>query len=298
MSAAEILPPCDSDAIQIGDLYRKGKSSMVDSVRYLVEAGQRLVAKKDSLRHGEWLPWLEANADALGSGERTGRLLMSGANRKLTADLSEEDALRLNREIWGNSRGGPRTLGTGETEWYTPARYVELARRVLGTIDLDPASCDAAQKTVRATAYYTKTEDGLSREWHGRVWLNPPYAQPDIAHFIDKLITERSDGRVTAAIALVNNYTDTGWFHAAAEIADATCFTRGRVKFVDVNGAECDAPARGSVFFYFGNRVSDFAATFLEVGLINVPYPPLLGASDDGLDIPESLRRAPKAAAS
>jgi len=87
MSAAEILPPCDSDAIQIGDLYRKGKSSMVDSVRYLVEAGQRLVAKKDSLRHGEWLPWLEANADALGFGERTARLLMGGANRKLTADF-------------------------------------------------------------------------------------------------------------------------------------------------------------------------------------------------------------------
>jgi len=290
--AAEILPPQDSDAAQIGDLYRKGKSSMVDSVRYLVEAGQRLIAKKGSLRHGEWLSWLTANADALGfDTPRTAQLLMRGAEKaKSTSHLDESAARQLNRELWGNFQGGPRTLGTGETEWYTPARYVELARRVLGAIDLDPASCDAAQKTVRATTYYTKAEDGLSREWRGRIWLNPPYAQPEIVHFIDKLIGERSDGRVTAAIALVNNYTDTGWFHAAAEIADATCFTRGRVKFVNIDGAECDAPAQGSVFFYFGDRVSDFAATFLEIGLINVPY------SGDGLDIPECLRRAPKAA--
>jgi DUF3102 family protein len=52
--------------IEIGELYRKGKVSMVDSVRYLIEAGQRLAAKKGSLRHGEWLQWLTKNADALG----------------------------------------------------------------------------------------------------------------------------------------------------------------------------------------------------------------------------------------
>ena len=58
------------------------------------------------------------------------------------------------------------------------------------------------------------------------------------------------------------------------------------------------APAQGSVFFYFGDRVSDFAATFLEVGLINVPYPTLLERPDNDDGIPEFLRRAPKAAAS
>src|SRR5262245_15081447 len=231
VSRTETLPPQDNDAIEIGDLYRQGKSSMVGSVRYLIEAGQRLIAKKGSLKHGAWLPWLEANADALGfDTPRTAQRLIGLAGNATPASyLDERAALRLSRQIWGHT-GGPRTVGTGETEWYTPARYVELARRVLGAIDLDPASCEAAQKTVCATTYYTK-EDGLLREWHGRVWLNPPYAQPDIAHFIDKLITERSDGRITAAIALVNNYTDTGWFHAAAKIADAICFTPARNGF-------------------------------------------------------------------
>jgi hypothetical protein len=45
------------------------------------------------------------------------------------------------------------TAGTGENEWYTPVKYIEAARRVLGNIDLDPASCEAAQTTVRARQF-------------------------------------------------------------------------------------------------------------------------------------------------
>jgi hypothetical protein len=178
-----ILPPQDGDAVEIGDLYRKGKSSMVDSVRYLIEAGRRLAMKKDSLGHGEWLPWLETNADALGFGERAARMLVRGANRQLTSDLSETDAIQINREIWGNN-GGPRTLGTGEYEWYTPPKYIELARAVLGEIDLDPASSEKAQEAVRAKRYFTAADQGLRHEWRGRVWLNPPYAQPLIGQFV------------------------------------------------------------------------------------------------------------------
>jgi hypothetical protein len=39
---------------------------------------------------------------------------------------------------------------SGEQEWYTPARLVEAARAVLGTIDLDPTSCEVAQRLVKA----------------------------------------------------------------------------------------------------------------------------------------------------
>jgi ParB family chromosome partitioning protein len=44
-------------------------------------------------------------------------------------------------------------------EWFTPAENIEAARTVLGAIDLDPASCELADRTVRATHYFTAQDD-------------------------------------------------------------------------------------------------------------------------------------------
>ena len=58
-------------------------------------------------------------------------------------------------------------------ECYTPAPIMEAARQVMGRIDLDPASKPTANKTVGATRFYDRDENGLSMPWRGRVWLNP-----------------------------------------------------------------------------------------------------------------------------
>lgn len=159
------------------------------------------------------------------------------------------------------------TFGTGEIEWYTPAEYVEKARAALGGIDLDPASSEAAQRTVKAKRFYTIKDDGLAQPWKGRIWLNPPYAQPQIGQFIAKLIAERKAGRVASAIVLTHNYTDTGWFHDAESIAALICFTRGRVKFYDAKGVVA-APTQGQAFFYIGGDRARFRAAFSGVGFI------------------------------
>ena len=89
--------------------------------------------------------------------------------------------------------GSPaRTSGTRRPQ------YIEAARTCLGAIDLDPASAPVAQKTIRAARFFTRDDDGLRHEWRGRIWLNPPYSQPDIARFIDKLLAEIDAGRATA----------------------------------------------------------------------------------------------------
>jgi phage N-6-adenine-methyltransferase len=160
---------------------------------------------------------------------------------------------------------------TGNNEWYTPAAYIEKARRVLGGIHLDPASCSFAQKTVKATHFFTEAENGLAQPWRGSVWLNPPYAQPAIEQFINKLVLgfDRGRGPVDAAILLTNNSTDTTWFYQAAEASSAICFTKGRIRF-ETEAGEAGSPVQGQAFFYFGGDIQPFAREFSDIGFIVV----------------------------
>lgn len=160
-----------------------------------------------------------------------------------------------------------RTIGTGENEWYTPHEYVEAVRNVLGKIDLDPASCAAANETVKAVRFFDQSFDGLKQEWSGKVFLNPPYAQPDISNFIEKLITEWRAGRTISAICLTHNFTDTRWHHRLFDEASALCFTSGRIKFVSPKG-EFAAPTNGQTFAYFGPDVAGFRRVFSEIGAV------------------------------
>ncbi|MDS4011549.1 MAG: DNA N-6-adenine-methyltransferase [Defluviicoccus sp.] len=180
----------------------------------------------------------------------------------------DEGRAPTNADVQRAVKGGHfRSHFTGENEWYTPAPYVEAARACLGSIDLDPASAPAAQETIRAARFFTRDDDGLKHDWHGRIWLNPPYAQPDITRFIVKLLAEIAAGRATEAILLTHNYTDTGWFHAAAGQCAALCFTRGRIRFVGASG-EIAAPTQGQAFFYFGPGLERFRASFASFGFI------------------------------
>lgn len=169
-----------------------------------------------------------------------------------------------------NSPAAHRTNYSGDDEWYTPARHVELARRVLGTIGVDPASNDIAQQTVRAATYYTEETNGLDKEWRGKVWMNPPYSRKLIGRFINKLVEEYQSGRCTEAIVLTHNSTDTRWAASLFGGAAALCFTRGRVRFVSPKG-KFAAPAMGQLFSYFGRRPDRFASVFREVGHIVAP---------------------------
>jgi phage N-6-adenine-methyltransferase len=188
-------------------------------------------------------------------------------NQAIQAALDENRA-PTNADIQRAVRGRHhRTQFTGENEWYTPAEYVEAARACLGGIDLDPATSPVAQDTIRAARFFTRDEDGLRHPWPGRIWLNPPYAQPDIARFIEKLLGELEAGRAEQAILLTHNYTDTSWFHAAAERSAAICFTRGRIRFVSATG-ELAAPTQGQAFFYFGSAEWRFLETFSGFGFI------------------------------
>lgn len=160
------------------------------------------------------------------------------------------------------------THNSGENEWYTPAKYIDAARAVMGGIDLDPASSLIANQTVQAAMYYTAEDNGLSRPWSGRVWLNPPYAQPLMGLFCGALRDALESGTVTEAISLTNNATETAWFADLLANAAAVCFVRGRIKFVDMSGRESGAPLQGQVVVYSGPNVSAFGALFSVFGTV------------------------------
>jgi len=160
-----------------------------------------------------------------------------------------------------------RAQGTGQNEWYTPDEYLQAARDVMGAITLDPASSDLAQEKVQAESYFTADDDGLTKDWRGNVWLNPPYAQPLISQFVTKAVDEVCAGRINQAIMLTHNYTDTRWFQAAAFACSAICFTRGRISFLDPEGNKA-APTQGQAFFYFGENTSKFNEEFSKFGFV------------------------------
>jgi DNA N-6-adenine-methyltransferase (Dam) len=154
---------------------------------------------------------------------------------------------------------------SGDDEWMTPPPILALARSVLGGIDLDPASNAPAQERVRATEFYTIEDDGLSRPWHGTVFLNPPYSRQNIGPFVTKLIGEYDAGRVTAAVLMTQLSTDAGWFHAAERTCTAFCFPRRRIHCDKPDGGKPRA-LRPSAFFYYGDRVAAFRAHFATLG--------------------------------
>lgn len=157
---------------------------------------------------------------------------------------------------------------TGESEWYTPKPYIEAARATMGTIDLDPASSDIANKIIQATKYFTSEDDGRKQLWAGNVWMNPPYSQPLISEFCDILARTYRDKDINQACVLVNNATETNFYQNLLNTCNAVCFIKGRVKFIDKDGKESGAPLQGQTILYFGPDRDRFTDNFSKFGVI------------------------------
>jgi hypothetical protein len=134
-------------------------------------------------------------------------------------------------------------------EWFTPPEIIHA----LGKFDLDPCSSHIAWRfNQSAQKFYTASDDGLSKEWFGRVWLNPPYTQPIITHFMQRMALHNN------GVALIYNRSDNRMFqNVIFPVCDSIMFLKGRVCFFHiVNRGEGinkgGSPGAGSVLVAFG----------------------------------------------
>ena len=179
------------------------------------------------------------------------------------AKAREEGTIVTRQDVFQEIKKPHVVNNSGDNEWYTPNEYIEAARKVMGHIDLDPASNEIANRIVKANCFYTAEDDGLSFVWFGNVWLNPPYSTALVQSFAEKVAEREFD----QAIVLVNNATDTKWFRTLVECADAILFTTGRIRFYKPDSNKC-SPLQGQAFFYFGDNQEAFLEEFSKYGWV------------------------------
>lgn len=85
-------------------------------------------------------------------------------------------------------------------DYYTPAWVFE---RMGIEFDLDVCSPPGGIPWIPAKRYYTQSDDGLTSEWSGRVWMNPPFSgtRPWVERFVEHgdgvCLVQTSKGKYT-----------------------------------------------------------------------------------------------------
>lgn len=145
-------------------------------------------------------------------------------------------------------------------ERYTPAEIVEAARRVMGSIDVDPASSDIAQQTVKAGKYYTLENSGLEKDWPGNVFLNAPFSPGKHLPFAKKLAEQVDAGITQRAIIVTRSDSSTEWFRCYDSRCQALALTR-RIEFYNPylpSSRNMDT----NFIFYIGDHADRFKKEF------------------------------------
>lgn len=187
-------------------------------------------------------------------------------------------------------------------EWYSPSPYVEAARKTMGGIDLDPASHEEANVTVRATRFYTGGADsGLLpiNQWGGRIFLNPPGGVDLVNGFWNRLCAEWAAQRVTQAIWIGYSLEQLQTLQNARApfhpLGFSMCIPKQRIAFIEneakriarlvkidaeneVRRAKgeklkrrsehADGPSHANYITYIGHRTPEFRAAFEPLGQV------------------------------
>ena len=151
----------------------------------------------------------------------------------------------MSAPVAARAMGGHQSHNATTTTWLTPPHILAA----LGPFDLDPCGHPNWPTAKRLICL---PDDGLTAEWKGRVWLNPPYGN-DGWQWLDKL-AEHGSGT-----ALIFARTETaGFVEQVWRKADALLFLHGRLHFHHADGTRAKANSGApSVLVAYGQKDAD-----------------------------------------
>ena len=121
-------------------------------------------------------------------------------------------------------------FSSASDDWETPQALFDELSWIFGGFTLDPCATKANAKCAR---FFTRSDDGLSQRWEGKVFVNPPYGRA-IGRWVRKAFEESLEG--TLVVCLLPARTDTRWWQEYAKRGQVW-FLRGRLKFGQAKNA-------------------------------------------------------------
>lgn len=126
-------------------------------------------------------------------------------------------------------------------EWATPQDFFD---KLMATYRFTLDVCATAEN-AKCADFYTKDDNGLTKYWAGRCWMNPPYGR-DIKYWVKKAYeSARNNGALV--VCLLPSRTDTAWWHDYVLPYGEVTFIRGRLKF---GGAKNSAPFPNAIVVF------------------------------------------------
>lgn len=140
--------------------------------------------------------------------------------------------------------------------WGTPQKLFDnLNKRYEFQLDV----CAIAEN-AKCASYYSPEVDGLSQDWNGVLWMNPPYGR-GIIHWMKKAYESSRDNGATV-VCLVPSRTDTKWWHEYGMKGEIH-FIKGRLKFGD---GENVAPFPSAIIIYGGDSKAGTVRAVNKIG--------------------------------